>query len=109
MDEVAELRQQLADVTGERNTLRNDLAQMTTFRDNASSHMMRLRNEVTRVEEERDLLARRIADAACKLGITSEGVALTGPHLLMLLGDMVGVSESLFKQLELCRKQRECR
>jgi hypothetical protein len=44
---------------------------------------------------EHDLLALAIAEAACKLGISSEGVALTGPHLLMLLGDMVGMVEGL--------------
>ncbi len=52
------------------------------------------------LRRERQQLAQAIADAACKLGITSEGVALTGPHLLMLLGDMVGVVEAAGQQGE---------
>lgn len=46
------------------------------------------------------MLAQAIADAACKLGISSEGVALTGPHLLMLLGDIVKVVEGLQRKCE---------
>jgi ferric-dicitrate binding protein FerR (iron transport regulator) len=54
-----------------------------------------LRQQLADVMHDRDLTALAIADAASKLGISSEGVALTGPHLLMLLGDMVGMVEGL--------------
>lgn len=42
-----------------------------------------------RCSRERDLLAKAIADAAIKTGGYNGEVGLTGPHLLMLLDDMV--------------------
>lgn len=69
-----------------------------------------LRQQVAEALNERDLLSKGIADSACKLGITSEGVALTGPHLLMLLGDMVGMVEGLqARSAELERVMRDIR
>ncbi|GLX87865.1 hypothetical protein Pfra02_04340 [Pseudomonas fragi] len=47
-----------------------------------------LREELAQVCHERDLLAKAIGDAAQKAGITGEGVALTGPMLLMLADDL---------------------
>ena len=40
----------------ERDSLKSDLDQMTTFRDNAAKHMRRIREECTAVEKERDAL-----------------------------------------------------
>lgn len=59
-----------------------------------------LRQQLADVMHDRDMTALAIADAACKLGISSEGVALTGPHLLMLLGDMVGFATSERKRAD---------
>lgn len=43
---------------------------------------------VAKLKHERDTLAQGIADAALKSGIWNGEVNLTGPHLLMMLGDM---------------------
>lgn len=58
------------------------------YSDARDDEIADLRAVLTRVTHERDVLAEAIRDAAVKAGIARADADLTGPHLLMLCGDM---------------------
>ncbi|MHA6195568.1 hypothetical protein ACX3YG_14480 [Pseudomonas wadenswilerensis] len=63
--------------------LRAELAEMTTFRDNAASHMMRIRSEATALEKERDELRAQLAERDALLTWWKNHL---GVHLSILFG-----------------------
>lgn len=57
----------------------------------AMEELAKEKERADRAERERDMLAKAIADAAQKAGIYNGEVAMTGPHLLMLVNDLAEV------------------
>jgi hypothetical protein len=53
-----------------------------------ANELIRLTELVAELQHQRDALGNGIAEAAVKAGIASKDAYLTGPHLLMLCGDM---------------------
>jgi hypothetical protein len=84
-ERVADGGQYRADIVSAIETIRHG-------RDEALAALTAKDADVVEMRRQRDVLGKAIADAALKAGIYNGEVPLTGPHLLLLLDDMVAVN-----------------